>query len=380
VGNQSTGEGTQNTAVGTAALLFNTTGSANTANGVLALFANTTGSLNTALGYAALKSNDGGTRNTAIGFNALLVNTSGNENTAVGFNALESTTGSFNTAVGDGALAGNDTGGANSALGDHALFDNTTGSSNTAVGLDALQSNSSGSGNTAAGLGALVANTTVDNNVGLGPNAGSGVTTASNVICIGNVSGADVDNRNYIANVGTTTVSGGGTDGLTVNLSTGLIGHLSSSRRYKEDIKPMQDASQTLYRLKPVTYRYKKEIDSTQSQAFGLIAEEVAEVNPDLVACNAEGQPESVHYEMVNAMLLNEFLKEHRKVEKQRSDFEAALAQQQKQIESLTVGLQKVSAQLAAAGPSDGGLGLSKFATGRIRRGGPPPQVVVNKP
>jgi hypothetical protein len=193
----------------------------------------------------------------------------------------------------------------------------------------------------------------------LGVGAGSGVTTASNVICIGSVSGANVDNHTYLANVGTTTVSGGGTDTVTVNLSTGLIGHLSSSRRYKEDIKPIQDASQMLYRLKPVTYRYKKEIDSTQSPAFGLIAEEVAEVNPDLVVCNAKGQPESVHYEMVNAMLLNEFLKEHGKVEKleatvakQQKDFQATATHQQKQIEALSAGLQKVSAQLEAIRPA----------------------------
>src|SRR5207237_925142 len=116
----------------------------------------------------------------------------------------------------------------------------------------------------------------------------------------------------YIRNINTTSVSGGGTDTVTVNLSTGLLGHLSSSRRYKENIKPMESTSEALYQLKPATYRYKKEIDSTQSPAFGLIAEEVAEVNPDLVARNAEGQPESVHYEMVNAMLLNEFLKENK--------------------------------------------------------------------
>ncbi len=142
-------------------------------------------------------------------------------------------------------------------------------------------------------------------------------------------------NHTYIANIGNTNVSGGGTDTVTVNLTTGLIGHLTSSRRYKEEIKPMENASETLYRLNPVTYRYKKAIDPTQSPAFGLIAEEVAGVNPNLVARDAKGQPESVHYEMVNAMLLNEFLKEHRKVE-----------HLEKQIEVLTAGLQKVSAQL----------------------------------
>ena len=132
----------------------------------------------------------------------------------------------------------------------------------------------------------------------------------------------------------------------TVDLATGLLGHATSSRRYKEDIRPMENASQALYRLHPVTFRYNKDIDRTQSRAFGLIAEEVAEVDPDLIARNSQGQPESVHYEAVNAMLLNEFLKEHRKVEElqatvaqQRKDSEATAAQQQKEIEALTATL-----------------------------------------
>jgi Chaperone of endosialidase len=124
---------------------------------------------------------------------------------------------------------------------------------------------------------------------------------------------------------------------VTVDLTTGLLGHASSSRRYKEEIKPMDKASETLYRLNPVAYRYKKEIDPTQSPAFGLIAEEVAQVNPELVACNAEGQPESVHYEMINAMLLNEFLKEHSKVEQQKAaiaELKSVVAQQQKEFQA----------------------------------------------
>jgi hypothetical protein len=147
-----------------------------------------------------------------------------------------------------------------------------------------------------------------------------------------------VDNRTYIGNISNTTVSGGGTDTVTVNLTTGLLGHLSSSRRYKEEIKAMDKASEALYRLRPVTYCYKKEIDPTQSPAFGLIAEEVASVNPELVACNVEGQPESVHYEMINAMLLNEFLKEHRKVEEQQAaitELRSVVAQQQAKFQSV---------------------------------------------
>ena len=192
-------------------------------------------------------------------------------------------------------------------------------------------------------------------NVAVGSNVGTAHTSGNNNIYIGaEVSGVAVeDNHTYIRNINTTGVSGGGTDTVTINLTTGLLGHLSSSRRYKEEIKPMERASEALYRLKPVSYRYKKEIDSTQSPAFGLIAEEVAEVNPALVARNSEGQPESVHYEMVNAMLLNEFLKEHRKVEKleatvaqQQKSFQSKLAEQEKRIEALASGLQKVSAQV----------------------------------
>jgi hypothetical protein len=137
--------------------------------------------------------------------------------------------------------------------------------------------------------------------------------------------------------------------------------------------------------LKPVSFRYNKAYDATQTLAFGLIAEEVAEVIPDLVGRNSNGQPESVRYEQINAMLLNEFLKEHRKNEEQeatiaqlKQDFQSRLTDQQQQIEALTAGLQKVSAQLAAASPSRGGLEASKFATGRFRGGGPAPQVVNN--
>ena len=162
-----------------------------------------------------------------------------------------------------------------------------------------------------------------DNNVALGANAGSQLPMGNGNVFIGAdvapiLPNGDTDHT-YIRNINTTSVSGGGTDTVTVNLATGLLGHLSSSRRYKEDIEPMDKASEALYLLKPVSYRYKKEIDTTQSPAFGLIAEEVADVNSALVACNSEGQPESVHYEMVNAMLLNEFLKEHKTVQELKS-------------------------------------------------------------
>jgi hypothetical protein len=215
----------------------------------------------------------------------------------------------------------------------------------------------------------------------LGSAAGQNITGSGNV-CIGvGVSGeGGVDDSTYIRNVNTLTqnFSAGVNDYVTVRLSDGRLGHTAvvSSQRYKHDIKPLATTSEALYALKPVSFRLKEEFDATQALGFGLIAEEVEKVDPALVYRNAKGQVESVRYEMVNAMLLNEFLKEHRKVQ----ELEANAVRQQKQIDALTAGLQKVSAQLAAAGPSDGGLGLSKFATGRIRRGGPAPQVLVNKP
>jgi hypothetical protein len=178
----------------------------------------------------------------------------------------------------------------------------------------------------------------------LGFNAGTGVTTANNVICIGAFSGANVDDSCFINNIYSNVQPIVGTDPDSVTItSTGRLGRgNASSRRYKHDIKPMDKASEVLYTLKPVSFRYHKEYDVTQTVAFGLIAEEVAEVNPDLVGRNPEGQPESVRYEQINAMLLNEFLKEHGKVEK----LEATVLAQQNQIKALTTGLQKVSAQL----------------------------------
>jgi hypothetical protein len=308
--------GTQNVAVGTDALLYNDAFS------------------NTAVGYQALFSNTGGTINTAVGESALKFNISGEANTALGASALEDNT----------------DGDSNTATGEFALLANTTGSENTANGHNALQHNLDGNSNVAVGFAALYRNTTGDSNIAVGPGAGNNQTTGGGNVYIGNaMSGvAGEYNHTYIRNINTTSVSGGGTDTVTVNLTTGLLGHASSSRRYKEDIKPMDKASEGLYRLNPVTYRYKKEIDPTESSAFGLIAEDVAKVNPNLVACNAEGQPESVHYEMVNAMLLNEFLKEHKLVQKQGAN----IARLQRQIEALTEDLQKVSAQLAAASPS----------------------------
>ena len=330
--NTATGAGTllfnsadSNTAFGAAALLFNTAGDDNTAVGTAALLNNTTGTVNTAVGSAALRNNTDGHFNTAVGQQALFANISGQENTAVGFVALANhPTGNFNTAVGTSALL-NTTAGQNTAIGAHALQTNDTGNSNTAVGNNALGA-STGSGN-----------------IALGASAGNGVSTASNVTCIG-ASGANIDNSCYIGRIyfNVQPIVGTDPDSVTIT-SAGRLGRGNvSSRRYKHDIQPMDQASEALYALKPVSFRYNKEYDVTQTLAFGLIAEQVAEVYPDLVGRNAAGQPESVRYEQINAMLLNEFLKEHRKNEEQ----ETTIALLQKQIEALTAGLQKVSAQL----------------------------------
>ena len=341
----------------------------NTAEGTNALFSLTTGAANTAVGWSSLSTNAAGSFNTATGAGALLFNTA-DQNTAFGAAALLfNSIGTENTAVGTTALLSN-TGFQNTAVGAAALLENTTGSSNTAVGRSALGANTASNDNTAVGHQALLQSTGTNNsgggNTAIGRAAGASIISGGGNVCIGAfVSAAAGENdHTYIRNINTTSVSGGGTDSVTVDLTTGLLGHATSSRRYKEDIKPMDKASEALYRLNPVTYRYKKVIDATQRPAFGLIAEEVAEVNPDLVAHNVKEQPESVHYEMVNAMLLNEFLKEHRKVE----DLEGAVASLAATVKEQAAQIQKVSAQLE----------VSKFATGRIRRGGPVPRVVNN--
>ena len=383
--------GSFNTGVGAGTLVLNT-GSSNTAVGTVALLLNTSGSNNTAVGTDALVNNTVDD-NTATGFSALFANTTGGTletsvlgfdlgpNTAIGSGTLESNVdSSANTAVGYNALHSQVTGdvlamdphlGANTAVGFEALA-NVTGSAtgdnaaNDADGYQALFNLANGEGNVAVGFQAGISLTVGDENIAVGGQAGFGLTSGSDNIFIGTFQGPATAAENfhtYIGNINSTDVSGGGTDTVTIDLTTGLLGHLTSSRRYKEDIKPMDKASEALYRLKPVTYRYKKEMDRTQSLAFGLIAEEVAEVNPGLVVHNPQGQPESVHYEMVNAMLLNEFLKEHKKVEEQQSkidnqqgsiaELKATVAQQAKGMEVLTAQLkeqaaqiQKVSAQL----------------------------------
>jgi hypothetical protein len=322
----------------------------NTAEGQDALLSLTTGAYNTALGLYSLVSLTDGQFNTGVGAGTLLGNTA-NENTATGAGALLSnTTGGGNTANGAFALFLNTTGSFNTVAGDSALFNNATGTQNTGVGISALLSNISGNSNTAVGVDALLNNTTGNSNIAIGSGAGGSISTANNVICIGTAVGENASNTTWIGNVfGTTTVSG--TTQPVIVSNTGQLGTVSSSRRFKKQIELMDQASESILALKPVTFRYKT--DKTNTAQFGLVAEDVAAVNPDLVVCDENGEIYSVRYEAVNAMLLNEFLKEHCKVvqleatvAQQQKSFESRVTEQEKQIEALTSGLQKVTAQI----------------------------------
>jgi uncharacterized coiled-coil protein SlyX len=322
----------------------------NTAEGQNALLNLTTGAYNTAVGLFSLESNTTGNFNTAIGAGTLPANIAFN-NTAVGAGALLSnTTGFGNTANGAFALFNDTTGQVNTATGVEALLNNTTGANNTADGVDALE-NSTRDNNTAVGISALRSLTTGTSNTALGSGAGINVTTADQVICIG-TNGVNVSNACFIGSIrGVTTQNA---DAIPVVIdSFGQLGTVSSSRRFKDEIRPMDNASESILALKPVTFHYKT--DAKGIPQFGLIAEEVAKVNPDLVVCDANGEIYTVRYDAVNAMLLTEFLKEHRTVQELKSIVakqEASAEQQQKQIEALTLGLQKVSAQLEASKPA----------------------------
>ena len=327
-----------NTAEGQEALFSLTTGAFNTAVGFFSLRSNVTNEFNTAIGAGALFLNTADD-NTATGAGALLGNTTGFANTATGSFALATnTTGSRNTAVGRDALGTNITGTSNTAVGYGALENLTGGESNTAVGRDALLNNT-GSSNTAIGRGALVNNTTGVTNIAIGTDSGSSITTASNTICIGfGVQGANVDDTTWIGNVFGVTTQSGMTAPVVVS-NNGQLGTVASSERFKKDIVDMQKTSESILALRPVTIHYKTDAGNTAQ--FGLIAEEVAKVNPALVLPDKEGKPYTVRYDAVNAMLLNEFQKEHREVQ----ELKTTVVQQQKQIEALTAALQRVSVQ-----------------------------------
>jgi hypothetical protein len=395
--------GNDNTASGNAALEFNTTGNNNTATGIAALFLNTTGGANTATGSEALHANTTGVNNTATGEATLLNNTTGSDNTATGDEALElNTTGADNTANGYQALFSNTTGSPNTASGYQALFSNTTGNDNVASGYLALDSNTSGSGNMASGDQALVSNTvgssntasgdsalfnntTGNNNMASGFGALAGNTTGSNNIAIGfnaasSVAGANSNNLE-IASAGSSADSGAirigtagtqtsffvaGVRGVTTGQhnavpvmidSNGQFGTVSSSRRFKEDIHDMGDATEGLMRLRPVTFRYKQPFDDgTKPIQYGLIAEEVAQVYPDLVARSADGQIETVKYQVLDPMLLNEVQRQHAEAQLQQAKIRALedrVKTQQAQIAELASNIKTIQASLRTRRGSD---------------------------
>jgi len=409
-----------NTAEGDFALNSLTTGGSNTATGFSALFSVTTGTNNTATGANALfsltRNAAGGGSNTATGANALRSSTtiagvSPFQNTATGANAMRfTTTGTNNVATGANAMRNNTTGYGNTAMGDSALQSNTDegqnaaygfqalqsslGEGNTATGAKALQNSEDTDFNTACGFAALQNNTTGNGNIALGANAGQNLTTGDNNIDIGNAGVAGESNtirigtvrthaNTFIAGISGVTVAGG--VGVIIN-SSGHLGTVVSSERFKDEIKPMDKASEAILALKPVTFRYKHDLDPEGIPQFGLVAEQVEKVNPALVARDEQGKVYTVRYEAVNAMLLNEFLKEHGKVEEQgrklpeqevtiaeqRKSFqasitklEATVAHQRKEMEVLTASLKEQATQIQKVSDQ---LEVSKAA----------PQMVVN--
>jgi trimeric autotransporter adhesin len=363
--------GRENTATGAGSMLLNTSGFRNTAAGMVTLLNNDSGVYNGAVGAFALFSNTNGFSNNAMGDSALLSNVHGAQNTAVGDLALASNDitgaglGDFNTAVGAETLLSNTNGNSNNAVGAYALTSNTTGVFNQAMGFDALGSTATGSANVAIGDSALDSLTGAGSfNTVIGDLAGASLTGGSDNIYIGATSGGPavesgairIGDPLFISGAWIAGIFGNATPGVPVYISaSGRLSTTPSSQRYKEDIKRMDKASEALFALKPVTFRYKKEVDATGTPQFGLVAEEVAKVNPDLVYRDNEGKIYSVRYEAVNAMLLNEFIKEHRTVEKQQ----ATMASQEAQIKWLTetvkqqaTQIQKVSAQLEMIRPT----------------------------
>src|SRR5438445_4306830 len=301
----------------------------NTAEGQSALFSLTTGGFNTSVGFLSLRSNTTGQLNTGIGAGTLLANTADK-----------------NTATGAGALLSNTTGPYNTANGAFAIFSNAEGNDNTATGFDALFRNT-GNNNTAAGSHALEANTTGEDNVALGVDAGSSQTTGSGNVYIGSLVFGVAGERNacYIRGIfGQTSANG---IPVLIN-SDNKLGTTTSSKRFKDEIKPMGKVSEALFALKPVSFHYKKEIDPHGIAQFGLVAEEVEKVNTDLVVRDKEGKPYSVRYDQVNAMLLNEFLKEHRTVQEQQKEIDTL----RNELKEQRVLIQKVSAQVQVSNPA----------------------------
>jgi hypothetical protein len=347
-------EGFSNTAIGHSALYSNTLGLANTANGLEALYSNDLGMWSTATGFQALRSNTTGFSNTADGYQALHKNISGIFNTASGHMALfNTTTGEINTASGASALYSNTTGYYNTASGVSALHSNTTGYNNTASGVDALSRNSTGHGNTASGVSALY-NATGSRNVALGNNAGYNITTGTDNIMIGAGQKGNASDKGVIR-IGLSTyqtkafiagvrgVITGRANAVPVVIDgNGQLGTISSSRRFKEDIEPIGSVSERLLELRPVTFRYKQHYgDGGNPVQFGLVAEEVAQVFPELVVYGEDGEPETVSYHLLSTLLLNEVQMERKIVREQAeaiSMLQTELAKMNERIGRLEAG------------------------------------------
>jgi hypothetical protein len=311
---QSNTTGTQNTAVGLNALLFNTTGEDNTASGADAMLDNKTGSNNTASGAGALTGNTTGSFNTADGVDALELNVGGSFNTASGYQALFNNTVNYNTGFGYAALFSNTTGLSNTAVGVQALLDNVTGDQNTATGYLTLVS-STGSNNTGFGYEALRSLKSGSSNIALGSLAGYNITTGSNDIDIGNTGDAaesgvirigtsGTQTAAYIAGIVGTKITGSEV----VITASGQLGVKASSERYKTDIAPIGGASGKLDELRPVSFHLKA--DPKGDVQYGLIAEEVAKVYPELVIRDESGRIDGVRYDELAPMLLNELQKQ----------------------------------------------------------------------
>ena len=291
--------------------------------------ANTSGSGNAAFGYYSLNANTTGVDNSAYGFSAMTVNTTGDHNAAFGSFALyNNTTGRLNSAFGDSALDLTTTGASNSSVGEASLLTNTTGSFNAALGDFALANNSTGSNNTALGSNAGY-NITGSNNIDI---SNQGTSADNGIIRIGS-SGSQTST--YIAGISGVSVSGAA---VIVN-SNGQLGVVSSSRRYKQDIEPMGDASERLFQLRPVKFRYiKPDENGNKPIQYGLIAEEVAKVFPELAVYNKDGQPETVAYHLLATLLLNEVQKEHQKVEESSIE----LAAERKELDAMKLQVAQV--------------------------------------
>jgi Chaperone of endosialidase len=336
----------------------------NTADGQLALLSLTTGIYNSAFGFYAALSISDQSFDTAVGAGALLLDTAGT-NTAVGAGALFSnSTGSDNNAFGTFALFNHTTGFFNNAHGRNALFSNVDASENNAFGDLAMENNTSGASNTAIGDDALRNNVDGSFNVAVGDEAGTGLgVSVNNCIAIGAPGAgpfAVLDNTCFIGSIFGEPVSDPGTQTAVFVDQFNVVGIFNSSRKYKHDIQPMDKASETLYQLKPVTFKFNSDWKATTQ--YGLIAEEVAEVDPQLVS-RKDGEIVTVHYEQINSMLLNEFLKEHKKVQ----NLEVTVAQQAKGMEVLTAQLREQAAQI-------------QKVSAQLEVNKPAPQVVTNKP